>query len=59
MNLLGEIKTVLWSFVGIGGRKRPPGGRGSPWITIAVAFVLVALLLGTLAGLARYAAAAA
>jgi hypothetical protein len=56
MNIFGQIKTVLWSFIGIGGRKRGEENRINPLVVILVAFVLVALLLGTIAFLAKHAA---
>lgn len=58
MNILRQVKTVLWSFVGIGGRKRGEENRINPLVLIAVAFVLVALFLGTLAFIAKSVAAA-
>jgi hypothetical protein len=56
MSLIGQIKTVLWSFVGIGGRKREERNQANLLAVVAVAFVLVALFLGTLALVARHAA---
>jgi hypothetical protein len=60
MNLMRQIKTVLWSFVGLGGRqdKADVPERGNPLVLILIAFVLVLLFLGTLAWIARTVAAA-
>lgn len=58
MNILRQVKTVLWSFIGIGGRKRGEESRIDPLVLIAVAFVLVALFLGTLAFIAKSVVAA-
>ena len=55
-DILGQVKTVLWGFMGVGGRRKDARPPASPLITIAVAFVLVAILLGGLFVLARYAA---
>ena len=51
MNFLRQIKTVLWSMVGLGQRKdmAEVGQRGNPLVLILIAFVLVLLFLGTLA----------
>jgi hypothetical protein len=56
MAWLGHVKTVLWSFIGIGGRKKGDGTAPNLLAVVAVAFTLVALLLGTLAWVARSAA---
>ncbi len=54
MNILRQISSVMWSFVGLAGpRDRIEGARGSPLAIIAVAFVLVLLFLGTLALIAH------
>ncbi|HSW20900.1 MAG TPA: DUF2970 domain-containing protein [Ramlibacter sp.] len=58
MNIWRQVKTVLWSFVGIGGSKRGEENKISLLAVIAVAFVLVALFLGTLAFIAKSAVAA-
>lgn len=58
MNIPGQVKTVLWSFIGIGGRKQEERDNDNPLVVIAVAFLLVALLLGTIAFVARHAAGA-
>ena len=57
MSLIGQVKTVLWSFVGIGGRKREERAQVNLLAVIAVAFVLVGLFLAALALVARHAAA--
>jgi hypothetical protein len=57
MSLAGQVKTVLWSFIGIGGRKKEERNHASPLVVIAVAFALVSLFLATLAVIARHAAA--
>lgn len=56
MSILGQVKTVLWSFVGIGGGRREERNKANLLVVIALAFVLVALFLGTLAVVARHAA---
>lgn len=56
MSIIGQFKTVLWSFIGIGGRKREERSEAHLLAVIAIAFVLVALFLGTLALVARHAA---
>ena len=56
MSITGQFKTVLWSFIGIGGRKREERNQANLLAVIAVAFLLVALFLGTLAFVARHAA---
>lgn len=55
MNILRQIKTVLWSFVGLGRRADPadPRERTNPLLLIPIAFVLVLLFLGTLAFIAH------
>ena len=58
MNLLRQIKTVLWSFIGLGRRQDMADipERGNPLVLILIAFVLVLMFLGTLALIARSAA---
>jgi hypothetical protein len=58
MSILRQVKTVLWGFIGIGGRKRGEENRVNPLVLIAIAFVLVALFLGTLAFIAKSVTAA-
>lgn len=55
MNLIRQIKTVLWSFVGLGRRKdmEQIHERGNPLVLILIAFVLVLVFLGTLALIAH------
>lgn len=55
MNLLRQIKTVLWSFVGLGRRQDMAdiAGRGNPLVLILIAFVLVLAFLGSLAWIAH------
>lgn len=55
MTMLRQIKTVLWSFVGLGRRQDMADipERGDPLVLILIAFVLVLVLLGTLALIAR------
>ena len=55
MNLLRQIKTVLWSFVGLGRRQDMATihQRGNPLVLVLVAFALVLLFLGTLAWIAH------
>lgn len=55
MNFLRQVKTVLWSFVGLGRRKdmEQIHERGNPLILILIAFVFVLLFLGTLAFIAH------
>ena len=57
MSLAGQVKTVLWSFIGIGGRKKEERNQASFLVVVAVAFALVSLFLATLAVIARHAAA--
>jgi hypothetical protein len=54
-NLLRQIKTVLWSLVGLGRRDdmEQIQQRGNPLVLIAIAFVCVLLFLGTLAFIAH------
>ncbi len=61
MNLLRQIQTVLWSFVGLGRRKDMASlhERGNPLVLIFIAFALVLAFLGTLAWIAHAAARAA
>lgn len=56
MDILRQTKTVLWSFIGLSGRKRADQPALNPLVLIGVAFVLVALFLGTLALVAKHAA---
>ena len=55
MNILRQIKTVLWSLIGIGRRKDMEDipERGSPLVLLLVALVLVLILVGTLAFVAH------
>jgi hypothetical protein len=55
MNLIRQIKTVLWSFIGLGRRKDMSEihERGNPLVLILIAFVLVLVFLGTLAFIAH------
>jgi hypothetical protein len=55
MNLVRQVKTVLWSFIGLGRRRDMSEihQRGSPLILIPIAFVLVLMLLATLAFIAH------
>jgi hypothetical protein len=58
MNLIRQIKTVLWSFIGLGQRKDMAEihQRGNPLVLILIAFVVVLVFLGTLALIAHTAA---
>ena len=55
MNFVRQIKTVLWSFVGLGQRKDMAEihERVAPLVLIFIAFVLVLVFLGTLAFIAH------
>lgn len=55
MNILRQTKTVLWSLIGIGRRKDMAeiAERGNPLVLVVIAFVLVMLLVGTLAFVAH------
>lgn len=48
MNIWRQVKTVLWSFIGIGGRGPGPDNKVNLLVVVAIAFALVALLLGAL-----------
>lgn len=52
MNIAREIKTVLWSLIGVARRSRLEAPSDHPLVLIAVAFVLVLVFLGTLAFIA-------
>jgi hypothetical protein len=58
MNMWAQVKTVLGSFIGIGGRKRGQEHQINLLVVIAIAFVLAALFLGTLAFVATHVVAA-
>lgn len=58
MDILSQVKTVLRSLIGIGGRKRGEEGKVNPVAVIAIAFIFVALFLATLAFVARSVVAA-
>lgn len=60
MNLIRQVKTVLWSFIGLGRRQDMAEipERGNPLVLILIAFVLVLLFVGTLVFIARRAAGA-
>jgi len=51
MQLVRQVKTVLWSFIGLGRRKDMSEihERGNPLVLILIAFMLVLMFLGTLA----------
>lgn len=55
MNFLRQVKTVLWSLVGLGQRRDMASihERGNPLVLILIAFVLVLVFLGTLAFIAH------
>lgn len=55
MNIVRQVKTVLWSFVGLGRRQDMAEihQRGNPLVLVLIAFVLVLMLLGTLAFIAH------
>ena len=55
MNVVRQIKTVLWSLVGLGRRKDMAEipERGNPLVLILIAFVLVLMFLATLALIAH------
>ncbi len=60
MNLIRQVTTVLWSFIGLGRRKDMAEipERGNPLVLILIAFVLVLMFVGTLVFIARRAAGA-
>ena len=60
MNLIRQVKTVLWSFVGLGRRQDMSEipERGNPLVLILIAFVLVLVFIGVLVFVARQAAGA-
>ncbi len=55
MNIVRQVKTVMWSFVGLGRRQDMAEihQRGNPLVLVLIAFVLVLMLLGTLAVIAH------
>jgi hypothetical protein len=55
VNIVRQIKTVLWSLVGLGRRQDMAEihERGNPLVLILIAFLLVLLFLGTLAFIAH------
>ena len=55
MNIVRQVKTVMWSFVGLGPRQDMAEihQRGNPLVLVLIAFVLVLMLLGTLAFIAH------
>jgi hypothetical protein len=55
MNIVRQVKTVMWSFVGLGRRQDMAEihQRGNPLVLVLIAFVLVLMLLGTLAFIAH------
>jgi hypothetical protein len=55
MSLLKQVKTVLWSFFGVGQRKdmNEIYQRGNPLMLILIAFILVILFLASLALIAH------
>lgn len=59
MNLIRQIKTVLWSFTGLGRRQDMAqiSERGNPLVLVLIAFVLVLLFVGVLASIAHRVAA--
>jgi hypothetical protein len=50
MNLLRQIRTVLWGFIGLGRRQDAASiqERGNPLVLVLVAFALELVFLGTL-----------
>ena len=55
MNFVRQVKTVLWSFVGLGRRQDMAQihERGNPLVLVLIAFVLVLMLMGALALIAH------
>lgn len=52
--ILQTLKTVLWSFLGIGGgRKRGEDYPSNPLMLMAIGFVLTLLFVGTLIVIAK------
>jgi hypothetical protein len=58
MNFIRQVKTVLWSFVGLGRRQDMATihERGNPLVLVLIAFALLLVLMGTLAFVAHVAA---
>lgn len=56
MDFWRQLKTVMWSFIGLSGRKLGDEHKINPLVVIVMAFVIVALLLGTIAFIAKHAA---
>lgn len=57
MNFIRQVRTVLWSFVGLGRRQDMAQihERGNPLVLLPIAFILLLALLGTLALVAHLA----
>jgi hypothetical protein len=54
LKILHALKTVLWSFIGIGGgRKQGKDFQSSPLIFIAIGFILLIIFVGTLVVIAN------
>ena len=54
MKILHAFKTVLWSFIGIGGgRKQGEDFQSNPLIFIAIGFILLIIFVGTLVVIAN------
>ena len=54
MKIFHALKTVLWSFIGIGGgRKQGEDFQSSPLIFIAIGFILLIIFVGTLVVIAN------
>jgi hypothetical protein len=53
MNITREVKTALWSFIGVARRSRLDAPNDNPLVLICVAFALVLVFLGTLAFIAH------
>lgn len=58
MDIWRQVKTVLWSFAGLSGRKRGEDHRINPLVVILVAFLVVIAFLGAIAFIARSVVAA-
>jgi hypothetical protein len=54
LQILAALKTVLWSFIGIGGgRKKGEDFQSNPLLFIAIGFLLLIIVIATLVVIAK------